>query len=102
MIKATMFEAKTQLAKLVKRAQRGEKIILTAGRKRTTVAEIIALKPVMERGFDLFSHPGFDIPTDFDELPDAEQKAWRGEGGGTSPRRSPPPRATTSSNAAMP
>jgi antitoxin (DNA-binding transcriptional repressor) of toxin-antitoxin stability system len=80
MTEATMFEAKTRLSELVKRAQRGEKVILTTGRKRTPVAMIVALKPVKERVFDLFPHPGFDIPTDFDELPDAERQAWSGEG----------------------
>ena len=40
---------------------------------------IVALKPVKERVFDLFHSPDFDIPADFDELPDAEQKAWSGE-----------------------
>lgn len=80
MIEATMFRAKTQLSDLVKRAQRGEKIVLTQGRKRTPVAEIVALKPAKERVFDLFPHPDFDIPADFDEIPEADLKAWRGEG----------------------
>ena len=80
MIEATMFRAKTQLSDLVKRAQRGEKIVLTQGRKRTPVAEIVALKPAKERVFDLFPHPDFDIPADFDEIPEADIKAWRGEG----------------------
>ncbi|MGH9583726.1 MAG: type II toxin-antitoxin system Phd/YefM family antitoxin [Bryobacteraceae bacterium] len=79
MAQATMFEAKTQLSNLVKRAQRGEKVVLTTGRKRTPVAMIVALKPVNERMFDLFHHSGFDLPADFDELPEAEQKAWSGE-----------------------
>jgi antitoxin (DNA-binding transcriptional repressor) of toxin-antitoxin stability system len=79
MAEATMFEAKTQLSELVKRAQRGEKVVLTTGRKRTPVAMIVALKPAKERVFDLFHHPEFDIPDDFDELPEAEQKAWSGE-----------------------
>ena len=79
MAEATMFEAKTQLSALVKRAQRGEKVVLATGRKRTLVAMIVALKPVKERVFDLFHSPDFDIPADFDELPDAEQKAWSGE-----------------------
>ena len=78
-MEATMFEAKTQLSDLVKRAQRGEKIILTQGRKKTPVAEIVALQPVKKREFDLFHHPGFEIPADFDELPEAEMKGWRGE-----------------------
>jgi prevent-host-death family protein len=81
MVEASMFEAKTQLSELVKRAQRGEKIVLTKGRSKIPVAEIIALKPARERVFDLFPHPEFDIPADFDELPEAELKAWRGEGG---------------------
>jgi prevent-host-death family protein len=79
MIEATMFEAKTQLSELVKRAQRGERVILTTGRNRTPVAEIVAMKPATERAFDLFPHPNFDIPADFDEISDAEIKAWRGD-----------------------
>lgn len=79
MTEATMFAAKTRLSELVKRAQRGEKIVLTTGRKKTPVAMIVALKPVKERAFDLFHHPDFDLPADFDELPEAERKAWRGE-----------------------
>jgi len=27
----------------------------------------------------MFYHPDFDIPADFDELPEDELKAWRGE-----------------------
>ena len=80
MITATMFEAKTQLSNLVKRAQSGEKIVLTTGRNRTPVAEIVALKPEKTRVFDLFHHPNFEIPADFDELPESEMKYWRGEG----------------------
>lgn len=80
MTKATMFEAKTRLSQLVERAQRGEKVVLTKGRKKTPVAMIVAFKPAKERVFDLFYHPDFDIPGDFDELPEAEQQAWRGEG----------------------
>lgn len=79
MLEATMFEAKTRLSELVKRAQRGEKVVLTSGRRKTPVAMIVALKPVKERTFDLFHHPNFDIPVDFDELPEAELRAWHGE-----------------------
>ena len=80
MTEATMFEAKTRLSGLVKRAQRGEKVVLTTGRKKIPVAMIVALKPAKERAFDLFHHPDFDIPADFDELPAAEQRAWSGDG----------------------
>jgi antitoxin (DNA-binding transcriptional repressor) of toxin-antitoxin stability system len=78
-MEATMFEAKTQLSELVKRAQRGEKVILTTGRKKTPVAEIVAVNPPKQRAFDLFPHPDFDIPADFDELSEDELKGWRGE-----------------------
>jgi antitoxin (DNA-binding transcriptional repressor) of toxin-antitoxin stability system len=79
MIQATMFEAKTQLSDLIRRAQRGEKIVLTTGRKKTPVAEIVAIKPAKKRALGLFYQPGFEIPADFDELPESEMKAWRGE-----------------------
>lgn len=79
MIEATMFEAKTQLSDLVKRAQRGEKIILTTGRKKLPVAEIIAVKQLKKRELGQFYNPDFRIPDDFDELPEAELKAWMGE-----------------------
>ncbi len=79
MVEASMFEAKTRLSELVKRAQRGEKIILTTGRSRVPVAQIVALKPAKKRTFDLFPHPGFEIPADFDDLPESEMKGWLGE-----------------------
>lgn len=79
MVEATMFQAKTQLSELVKRAKRGEKVVLTTGRKKTPVAMIVPLKPLKERAFDLFHDPDFNIPADFDELTEAEQKAWSGE-----------------------
>ncbi|MGC8550656.1 MAG: type II toxin-antitoxin system Phd/YefM family antitoxin [Acidobacteriaceae bacterium] len=80
MTEATMFEAKTQLSELVRRAQHGEKIILTRGRKKTPVAMIVALQPAKERAFDLFHNPAFDIPPGFDELPRKELEAWIGLG----------------------
>ena len=79
MIEATMFEAKTQLSDLVKRARRGEKIILTTGRKKVPVAQIVALKPVKAREMGQFYCPDFRIPDDFDELPESELKGWNGE-----------------------
>lgn len=79
MVEASMFEAKTQLSELVKRAQRGEKVVLTTGRARTPVAEIVPLKPLKKRTLDIFPHPDFQIPADFDELPEEEMKGWNGE-----------------------
>jgi antitoxin (DNA-binding transcriptional repressor) of toxin-antitoxin stability system len=79
MAEATMFEAKTQLSRLVRQAQRGEQIVLTTGRKKTPVAMIVAIKPVKERALGMFYQPDFKIPDDFDDLPEDELKAWRGE-----------------------
>ena len=79
MAQATMFEAKTQLSDLVKRAQRGEKIILTSGRNKIPVAELVAIAPMTQRTLGDFYQPDFRIPDDFDELPEAEMKAWMGE-----------------------
>ncbi len=80
MAQATMFEAKTQLSNLVRRAQRGEKIVLTSGRGKVPVAEIVAIKPMTRRAFGQFLQPNFRIPDDFDELPETELAWWLGKG----------------------
>ena len=33
-----------------------------------------------DRAFDTFHHPGFEIPIDFDELPEEDMRYWRAEG----------------------
>ena len=45
MQEVSMFEAKTQLSKLVKSAREGEEVIITSGRSRTPVARIVAIEP---------------------------------------------------------
>lgn len=80
MAQATMFEAKTRLSDLVRRARLGEKVILTSGRGRTPVAEIVAIQPPAGvRRFDQFYNPNFEIPEDFDDLPEEEMRGWLGE-----------------------
>jgi antitoxin (DNA-binding transcriptional repressor) of toxin-antitoxin stability system len=82
MIHATMLQAKTQLSALVRKAQLGEKVILTTGREKTPIAEIVALQPLKERPLGLFYNPKFELPDDFfDPLPKEELKLWNGEGG---------------------
>ena len=80
MTRATMFEAKTRLSDLVRRAQRGEKVILTSGRDKVAVAEIVAIKPARKRELGQFFQPGFRLPADFDELPKTELDSWMGAG----------------------
>ena len=57
MVQATMFEAKTNLSELVRRAQLGEKVILTNGRDKVPVAEIVALEPLKKRPLGGFPSP---------------------------------------------
>lgn len=80
MIQVTMFEAKTNLSELVRKAQFGEKVIITNGRDKVPVAEIVALEPLKQRPFDLFPNPNFEIPADFDEWDPEELRLWEGEG----------------------
>jgi antitoxin (DNA-binding transcriptional repressor) of toxin-antitoxin stability system len=81
LIQATMFEAKTRLSELVKKAQRGERVVLTSGRDKIPVAQIIALDPPKERVLGVCYNPRFTMPADFfDPLPEEELKLWNGEG----------------------
>jgi len=76
MVSATIFEAKTNLSALVKKAQNGETVIITSGRKKVPVAKLEALQPVAKRRLGSMEIPGY-VPTDaiFDPLP----KGWNGE-----------------------
>lgn len=81
MIKATIFEAKTNLSELVKKAQKGETVIITSGRDKTPVAKLEAIPPVAKKkrlGF--LETPGFVLPESFFEpLPEEELRLWNGE-----------------------
>lgn len=80
MIKATMYEAKTSLSKLVKKAQKGETIVITAGRNKTPVAKLEAIHPVGKKRLGVLEEPGFKL-TDafFEPLPEEDLRAWSGE-----------------------
>jgi prevent-host-death family protein len=81
MYEATMHEAKTNLSELVKRAQKGEEVIITSGRSREPVARVVAIAKSKSKG----RMPGlfkgvFTIAHDFDEpLPAEELRLWTGE-----------------------
>ncbi len=81
MVKATIFEAKTNLSALVKKAQSGEVVIITSGRKRIPVATLNPVQPVAKRRLGSMLIPGY-VPTDaiFDPLPEEELRLWNGEG----------------------
>ena len=81
MIRATIYEAKTNLSELIKKAQKGETIIITSGRDKTPVAKIEALHPVGKKRLGTLLTPGFVLADSFFEpLPEDELRRWNGEG----------------------
>jgi antitoxin (DNA-binding transcriptional repressor) of toxin-antitoxin stability system len=81
MIQATIFEAKTNLSSLVKRAQKGEVVVITAGRKKAPVARLVAVKAAEKQRLGVLETPGFVLSDSFFEpLPEEELRAWGGGG----------------------
>lgn len=77
---ATMFEAKTKLSELVKKAQAGETVILTSGRKKIPVAKIEAIEPAKHKRIGFMEDPNFVLTDAFWEpLPEDELRLWNGE-----------------------
>jgi prevent-host-death family protein len=75
-ISATIFEAKTHLSELVKKAQEGKTVIITSGREKKPVAKIEAIKSVEPKRLGVRETPGFVLPDSFWEpLP----PGWSGE-----------------------
>jgi prevent-host-death family protein len=80
MIKATIFEAKTNLSELVRKARKGETVIITSGRDRTPVARIEAITPVAKKRLGARKTPGFTLTGAFFEpLPEEDLRSWNGE-----------------------
>lgn len=80
MHRATMFEAKTNLSKLVQRALNGEEVQITTGRERKPVVRIVAIKPVAASRRLGFLKGKVEIgPEFFEPLPDDELRRWNGE-----------------------
>jgi prevent-host-death family protein len=82
MQEVSMFEAKTQLSKLVRLANQGEEIIITSGRARKPVARIVAIEPKEAERRPLGLYEGmFEVgPEFFEPLPEEELRLWNGEG----------------------
>jgi prevent-host-death family protein len=82
MITATIFEAKTNLSELLKKAQEGETVVITSGRERTPIARLEAIHPIGKKRLGALETQGF-VLTDafFEPLPEEELKLWNGEGG---------------------
>jgi antitoxin (DNA-binding transcriptional repressor) of toxin-antitoxin stability system len=81
MHKATIFEAKTNLSKLVQRALNGEEVQITSGRERKPVVRIVAVEPAQaSRRLGFLEGKGHAGPEFFEPLPDDELRLWNGEG----------------------
>jgi prevent-host-death family protein len=82
MQEVSMFEAKTQLSKLVKLANQGEEVVITSGRSRKPVARIVAIEPKQAQTRPLGLFKGiFTVGSEFFEpLPEEELRLWNGEG----------------------
>jgi len=80
MRKATMFEAKTNLSKLVQLALEGEEVQITTGRERKPVVRIVAIESApTNRRLGFLEGQGEVGPEFFDPLPDDELRLWNGE-----------------------
>jgi len=78
---ATIFEAKTNLSELVRRAQLGEEVLITSGRERKPVARLVAIDPApASRRIGFMKGQGSVGPEFFEPLPDDELRLWNGEG----------------------
>jgi antitoxin (DNA-binding transcriptional repressor) of toxin-antitoxin stability system len=81
MHKATMFEAKTNLSKLVARALKGEEIQITTGRERKPLVRLVPVEPVRASRRLGFMKGKIEIgPEFFEPLPEDELRLWNGEG----------------------
>lgn len=80
MITATIFEAKTNLSDLVKKAQKGETVVITSGRTKTPVAKLEAIHPAGKKRLGALETSGFVLTEAFFEpLPDEEMAFWTGD-----------------------
>jgi antitoxin (DNA-binding transcriptional repressor) of toxin-antitoxin stability system len=81
MLTATIFEAKTNLSELLRRAQLGEEVQITSGRERKPVARLVAIDPApASRRIGFLKGRGTVGPEFFDPLPEDELRLWNGEG----------------------
>ncbi len=73
MVTATIFEAKTNLSELIKKAQAGETVVITSGREKTPVAKLEPMQPKKPQRLGLLYDPNFKLPDSFwDPLSDEE------------------------------
>jgi antitoxin (DNA-binding transcriptional repressor) of toxin-antitoxin stability system len=98
MTTATMFEAKTRLSELVKKAQAGETVIITSGRDKTPVAMLTGITPVQPKRLGFLEHLKVEVPDSFffDPLAEDELTQWN-EGTPDDPCNAKEPERATAS-----
>ena len=80
MIQASIFEAKTNLSRLVQKALQGEDVQITTGRERKPVVRLVSVNPPAAcRRIGFLLGRGDIGPEFFDPLPDDELRLWNGE-----------------------
>jgi antitoxin (DNA-binding transcriptional repressor) of toxin-antitoxin stability system len=78
---ATIFEAKTNLSKLLRHLQQGEEVLITSGRERKPVARLVAINPATTSSrIGFMEGEGGVGPEFWESLPDEELLLWNGEG----------------------
>ena len=81
MQRATIFQAKTNLSKLVQRALQGEVVEITAGRERKPVVRLVPIEPVSAaRRIGFLESQGDIGPEFFEPLSEDELRLWEGKG----------------------
>ena len=81
MISASIFEAKTNLSRLVQKALQGEEVQITSGRERKPVVRLVSVDPpAASRRIGFLLGRGDVGPDFFDPLPEDELRLWNGEG----------------------
>jgi antitoxin (DNA-binding transcriptional repressor) of toxin-antitoxin stability system len=64
---------------LVKLAQKGEVVVITAGREKVPVARLVAMNATEKKRLGVLEAPDFVLPENFFEpLPEEELRAWEG------------------------
>ena len=81
MKKASIFEAKTNLSRLVESALRGEEVQITSGRERKPVVRLVPVEPPSaSRRLGFLAGQGSIGPEFFEPLSEDELRLWNGEG----------------------
>ncbi|WP_158749203.1 type II toxin-antitoxin system Phd/YefM family antitoxin [Acidobacterium sp. S8] len=75
---STIHEAKTNLSRLIQKAERGEEVVIARG--KTPVAKIVPIKKGKRRNLAIFKGKFKVGPEFFEPLPEDELRLWNGEG----------------------